>query len=527
MQNGGLPSEMIKVLVVEDVGPVRECIVAALDSYPEKYLPLEADTATSALHAAREQPDVVLLDLAIPEKKSTDVPSWRNGRQVLRWLRERWPVLPIICLTAEHERARDMLLAEGATDFLFKGEEVLVSRGQLLGTVDRYVGAWPTASAETTACLEALGGIGPQTAGVLLRCQDRRHAELLEAVIAGRSGNWSVAPQRAHCDDLADRLQGLPDTGDAVIWTWGDAESLSSARLGQAVAEHKSRLGDRMTVVCVVEDFGAKPPWFSVVAGRSDGRGVTLRVPSPLATPADVCELMECRLRMLAQERYETVEGLSDEARQVVLQMSRSEDWPGTLDELEQTCASVLEYRDRNTIERDDLPPQLRSRTEQTRHAAVLSCDVVDSTGLKREYAAESVQEAFERYHRFVHEVVADGDGEVASVTGDGVLILFEAAEEAVLAALGLRDRLEEFNVTENPLGRPIVVRIGISTGMVPCPLLGDTVSPVVDLAAKLQEAARPGEVLACEATFADLDGTKEQFHPVRAPVADVRVYSL
>lgn len=518
---------MLRVLVVEDVGPVRECIVHALGSYPEKYLPLEADTATSALHAARERPDVVLLDLAIPEKKPTDVPSWRNGRQVLRWLRERWPVLPIICLTAEHERARDMLLAEGATDFLFKGDDTLISPGQLLGSVDRHAGVWPTASPETAACLHALGGIRPETAGVLLRCEDRRHAELLEPIVAGRAGNWAVTPQRVHSDDLADTLANLADGVEALIWTWGDAQGLSDTRLGQAIAEHMKRLGDSMTLVCVVEDFSARPPWFAVVAGRSDGRGVNLRVPSPLATPADVCELMECQLRVLAQERYETIEGLSDQARQIVLQMSRAEQWPGTLDELEQTCAAVLEYRDAQIIQREDLPASLRAVTEDTRHAAVLSCDIVDSTGLKREAAAETVQEAFERYHRFVDEVAAEAGGEVASVTGDGVLILFATAEDAISTALSLRDRLEEFNVTDNPLGRPILIRLGVSVGMVPSPLAGDAVSPVVDLAVKLQEAARPGELLVCEATFEALDDTRQQFHPVRTPVADVKVYSV
>jgi len=101
---------MAKVLIVEDDGTIRTGIVRALTSRGHVVVP--AATAMDGLKlAVAEAPDVVLLDLGLPDL---------DGREVLRMLRAVSAV-PIIVVTArrtEGEMVR--ALDAGADDYVVK-----------------------------------------------------------------------------------------------------------------------------------------------------------------------------------------------------------------------------------------------------------------------------------------------------------------------------------------------------------------------------------------------------------------------
>lgn len=105
-----MASDKPLILVIEDEAPIRRFLRASFP--PQDYRVLEAVTAAEGLHlAAAQQPDLVVLDLGLPD---------RDGLEVLRELRS-WSHVPVVVLSAR-DRETDKVLAldAGADDYLTK-----------------------------------------------------------------------------------------------------------------------------------------------------------------------------------------------------------------------------------------------------------------------------------------------------------------------------------------------------------------------------------------------------------------------
>lgn len=98
------------VLIIEDEAPIRRFLRASLTA--EGYRVIEAETGEDGLRvAARQPPDLVILDLGLPSM---------DGQEVLRRLRE-WLTSPIVILSArDAERQKVEALDNGADDYLTK-----------------------------------------------------------------------------------------------------------------------------------------------------------------------------------------------------------------------------------------------------------------------------------------------------------------------------------------------------------------------------------------------------------------------
>lgn len=103
-------ADVRKVLVIDDEVPIRRFLRASLD--PAEYKVIEAENAEGGIRAvATENPDVVLLDLGLPDG---------DGIDVARSLRE-WTEVPIIVLSARGQEADKVAaLDAGADDYLTK-----------------------------------------------------------------------------------------------------------------------------------------------------------------------------------------------------------------------------------------------------------------------------------------------------------------------------------------------------------------------------------------------------------------------
>ena len=106
--NGGNPAN--KVLVIDDEPQIRRFIAAGLDLYG--YTVTEADGGVAGLNAAaRLRPDLVILDLGLPDL---------GGLEVLRTIRS-WSNIPVIVLSIEaDEEQKVQLLRSGADDYMSK-----------------------------------------------------------------------------------------------------------------------------------------------------------------------------------------------------------------------------------------------------------------------------------------------------------------------------------------------------------------------------------------------------------------------
>ena len=98
------------ILVVEDDRPVRNLIVTTLKSHDYRYLTAENGHG-AIMEATSHNPDIVLLDLGLPDI---------DGTQVIESIRS-WSNMPIIVISARSEdRDKIMALDAGADDYLTK-----------------------------------------------------------------------------------------------------------------------------------------------------------------------------------------------------------------------------------------------------------------------------------------------------------------------------------------------------------------------------------------------------------------------
>ena len=100
----------LQILVVEDDPPVRNLITTTLKAHEYRYI-TAANGAEAIAQASACNPDVVLLDLGLPDI---------DGVDVIRKLRT-WSTVPIIVISARSEES-DMIgaLDSGADDYLTK-----------------------------------------------------------------------------------------------------------------------------------------------------------------------------------------------------------------------------------------------------------------------------------------------------------------------------------------------------------------------------------------------------------------------
>jgi len=100
----------LKILLIEDENQMRRFLRVTLQN--EKYVLIEAETAADGLSkAALHNPDVILLDLGLPDM---------DGLEVITRLRE-WSSMPVIVISArEQEGDKVKALDGGADDYLTK-----------------------------------------------------------------------------------------------------------------------------------------------------------------------------------------------------------------------------------------------------------------------------------------------------------------------------------------------------------------------------------------------------------------------
>lgn len=108
----------IVILVVEDDAPIRNLITTTLKTHDYKYI-VASNGESAIMEASSHNPDVVLLDLGLPDI---------DGVEVIKRIRT-WSNMPIIVISARSEDADKIeALDSGADDYLtkpFSVEELL------------------------------------------------------------------------------------------------------------------------------------------------------------------------------------------------------------------------------------------------------------------------------------------------------------------------------------------------------------------------------------------------------------------
>src|SRR5262249_11382547 len=128
------------------------------------------------------------------------------------------------------------------------------------------------------------------------------------------------------------------------------------------------------------------------------------------------------------------------------------------------------------------------------RLAAILAADVVGYSRMMGEDEAGTLAALRARRQELLQPLVAEHHGRIVKLMGDGVLIEFASAVDAVDCAIRLQEAMDGANAPL-PERKRIVLRIGINLGDVMvegADLYGDG----VNIAARLEAMADPGSVL-------------------------------
>jgi class 3 adenylate cyclase/DNA-binding SARP family transcriptional activator len=152
--------------------------------------------------------------------------------------------------------------------------------------------------------------------------------------------------------------------------------------------------------------------------------------------------------------------------------------------------------------------------SSERRQLTIIACNIVDSMALSARLDPEHMRDLITAFHRAIDDVVSRFDGFVAQYLGDGVLVYFgypaadeHDTEQAVRAGLAILDTVRTLKADSDV---PLQARVGIATGLV---VVGEqlgtgdiakrvAIGGTPNLAARLQAAAAPGEVVIAASTW-------------------------
>ena len=207
-----------KLLIVDDHTVLREGLAAQINHQPDLIVCGEAADVRQALAAVEElNPDLVLADINLPG---------RNGLELIRDLRARWPRLPALVLSMHEESVfAERVLRAGGRGYMSKQE----GGRQLIDAIRCVLrGQIYLSQAVSTRLLDSLSGHRPaKTVSPIEQLSDRELevftliGQAKETGDIARSLNMSVKTVEAHRASIKRKLKlktGPELTRHAVLW---------------------------------------------------------------------------------------------------------------------------------------------------------------------------------------------------------------------------------------------------------------------------------------------------------------------
>jgi two-component system, NarL family, response regulator LiaR len=178
----------LRLLVVDDHTLIRQILQAALESHPYMQIVGEAATGAAALDLARRlTPDVVVLDLGLPDM---------NGVEVTRRLRAELPTTEVVILTSS-ERDDELLAAlqAGAKGYVLKSSDYSelvravenIGAGQAILPPEVVIRVLAHLPQQSPASMASRAVPSRPTAGEATLDLSEREVEVLRQVVTGAS----------------------------------------------------------------------------------------------------------------------------------------------------------------------------------------------------------------------------------------------------------------------------------------------------------------------------------------------------
>jgi DNA-binding NtrC family response regulator len=430
-----------KILIVDDEAPFRSALRRLLE---KKYLVIEAETGAKGLHLAyREEPDLVLLDVALPDA---------NGLEILSQFKELRPSPTIVMITA-YEQVKDVVTAikAGAFDYLVKPVDLdefeftiqtalehaglrnevdrLRQEVQRLQKVDRFIGLNPkfleaqmlaiksAQSRDAGVLLQGESGAGKELFARLIHAQSPRanypfvalncaafSAEIIESELFGYEKGAFTGARAEGKEGMLEVADGGTLFLDEVI----DLHLEIQAKLLRVLEEkefyalggtRKRTVDIRIISACNTDLWqGAEEGKF-----RKDlfFRLATIRIDLPplRERTEDVLPLVQFFMDDFNDKYGKRFRRVSQEAERLLLAHS----WPGNVRELRNTIERVILLENEDTIlarHLHFLGPNASASTEAPAVADILRMELPDQGIALEEIEKQIILEAYEKCQR-------------------------------------------------------------------------------------------------------------------------------
>ncbi len=198
--------------------------------------------------------------------------------------------------------------------------------------------------------------------------------------------------------------------------------------------------------------------------------------------------------------------GLLEEELELERERRRAQGWArGSLPPLKAVLSAATRVREQGLGEAlwssfeelagwaEDAEPELRQLAARDGTLTILFTDIEDSTALNEELGDKAWLKLLGAHDGIVRKCAARHGGHIVKSQGDGFMIAFAGAEDAIRAAVEIQRGLA--SGPRRLRGTPVAVRIGVHTG----PALekgGDLFGRNVALAARVADQAGGGEIL-------------------------------
>ena len=127
------------------------------------------------------------------------------------------------------------------------------------------------------------------------------------------------------------------------------------------------------------------------------------------------------------------------------------------------------------------------------RTVTVLFTDLEGSTDLRTSIGDDAAHKRFRAHDEILRKEILASGGTEAKGTGDGFMVLFDSARQALSGAISMQRAIEEHNRSDPPNG--VKVRMGINTGEVVSEA-DDVYGVAVNAAARICAKAQGGQIL-------------------------------
>src|SRR6266852_2700531 len=387
---------MKTILIVDDEPAARYGLRRALES---KYHVTEADSAEAAREVlAREQPDLVLLDVVLPGQ---------SGIEFLRWMRAQGSEIPVLMVSAlDTAKTAVEALQLGAADYLVKGFELEELRQRVANllklaslekendalrrrlTGEGQFGQMIGRTAEMRRAFEIAERVAPTDSTVLILGESGTGKDLLAQEIHARSPRAGKSFVAVNCAALPETLieselfgyergaftgaaqqkKGkfeLASGGTLFLDEIGDMNPVTQAKVLRALESRAiERLGGTQPIEVDVRVISAThrnlPAEIAAGRFREDLfyrlRVVTLELPPLRAHKEDIPLLAEAFMKLHTAHHGRTAR-LGREALDALARY----DWPGNLRELKNALERSLILARGEEIGLADLPEEIVS----------------------------------------------------------------------------------------------------------------------------------------------------------------------